>query len=291
MATLINICGTSRSGSTMLDLMLGNAPNAFSCGEVSAWFRPYRKHHFRLDCPCGQDPCPVWSELKDLPMSEFHAQAAARLGVDYIVDSSKDLCWLIDAQRWAIDEGMLVFNLLIWKHPIDLAYSHWKRGRSPANWRSEFVKYHQRLFQLNPALCSVNQDDLVRDPQTILAQICTLVGMEYFEGKERFWEKTHHHLFGSNGARRQVESGESRLKPRGDFSPEFADSLATLERQIENDDEVQQILHKISSLDVMRGDGQADLSVHVAPAPPYPVWCYLMRMQTAVQRYFPRTYP
>jgi hypothetical protein len=36
MRTIINILGTNRAGSNMLDLMLGNDINVFSCGEVYA---------------------------------------------------------------------------------------------------------------------------------------------------------------------------------------------------------------------------------------------------------------
>lgn len=54
MPTLISICGEGQSGSTMLDLMLGNGYDTFSCGEVYAWFRPWRTHHFRITCSCGK---------------------------------------------------------------------------------------------------------------------------------------------------------------------------------------------------------------------------------------------
>jgi LPS sulfotransferase NodH len=77
--TLILVCGTARSGSTMLDVMLGNAPDAFSCGEVSSWFRPYRKQHFQIECHCGQRPCPIWEKIKDIPENIFHASMAKEL--------------------------------------------------------------------------------------------------------------------------------------------------------------------------------------------------------------------
>jgi hypothetical protein len=43
---LILVCGAARSGTTMLDLMLGNSPDVFSYGEIYALFRPFRTHHF-----------------------------------------------------------------------------------------------------------------------------------------------------------------------------------------------------------------------------------------------------
>ncbi len=45
--------------------------------------------------------------------------------------------------------------------------------------------------------------------------------MEYFEGKERFWEKRHCHLFGSLGVRKQMEQGEMRIRPEPQHPEEF----------------------------------------------------------------------
>lgn len=290
MATLINVCGTGRSGSTMLDLMLGNAPNAFSCGEVSAWFRAWRTHHFEIDCPCGQDPCPVWEQLKAVPEAHFHHAVAERLGVDFVVDSSKDLCWLLDTQQWAATSGLTVFNLLMWKDPLDLAYSHWKRGRGLDDWRSEFVTYHHRLFGIKLPFFAVNYNQLVGDPQRLLAKTCAAIGMDYFEGKERFWEKEHHHLFGSSGTRKQVIAGTSTIRRRKDFPPAFERNIPYLRQQIAADADVQEILAVLKQSDVTQIGSDGHSSHRFLPKRPYPSWYYLRRALMLVQRYFPEHY-
>jgi len=61
---VIQVGGTSYSGSTLLDLMLSNAEDAFSCGEVYALFRPHKPHHFNPDCSCQQAACKVWPEAR-----------------------------------------------------------------------------------------------------------------------------------------------------------------------------------------------------------------------------------
>ncbi len=102
MPKLINICGMGGSGTTMLDLMLGNGNDAFSCGEVYAWFRPWRSHHRSIVCSCGETPCPVWEQIKDSAENRFHSDVCRRLGVSFVIDSSKELRWLTDAQTWAV---------------------------------------------------------------------------------------------------------------------------------------------------------------------------------------------
>lgn len=47
--SLVRIAGTAYGCSTVLDLMLANADNASSRGEIDALFRPYRRHHFLVN--------------------------------------------------------------------------------------------------------------------------------------------------------------------------------------------------------------------------------------------------
>lgn len=86
MKTLINVCGTARSGSTMLSLMLGNDSNAFALGEIAAWYRPFRIHHFKISCSCGQDPCPVWQQIQHIDEENFHEKAFEIFGVDFLIE-------------------------------------------------------------------------------------------------------------------------------------------------------------------------------------------------------------
>jgi hypothetical protein len=287
MATLINVCGAARSGTTMLDLMLGNALDAFSCGEVYAWFRPWKVHHFKLECRCGQNPCPVWEGIKNVPESQFHATVFKELDVNFVVDSSKELCWLIDTQEWAVANGIKVFKLLLWKNPIDLAYSRWKRGRGLTGWYREFVSYYSRFFGTGLPFRSVYFDDLVSDPQRKLMEICAVVGMSYFDGKERFWEKQHHHVFGSHGTAKQVTSRESTIRASETYSPEFEEHIEALSRQIAQDSQVQQILEtlqrtEVSSTDEFRADEQ-----ELVARKPYPLWYYARKARQIVRRHFP----
>ena len=283
MATLINVCGAARSGTTMLDLMLGNAPDAFSCGEVYAWFRPWRKHHFRAKCRCGQNPCPVWEKIKNVPESRFHVTVLKELGVNFVVDSSKELCWLIDTQGWAIANDVQVFKLLLWKNPLNLAYSHWKRTGDLTAWRHEFVSYYGKFFETGLPFRSVYFNDLASDPQRKLAEICAVVGMPYFDGKERFWEKQHHHLFGSHGTYEQVVSKKSRIRAAETFSSEFEEHIDTLSRQIAEDSRIQQILQTLQQAEVSLGDKVQASMVRR----PYPLWYYARRARQAFRRYFP----
>lgn len=288
MGKIISVGGTSRSGSTMLHLILGNAPNAFACGEVLNWFRPAKMHHFNQDCACGQNPCPVWERLDDASAASFYGVVLQKLRVDFVVDSSKEISWLLDARGWASAQGIEMINIFVWKDPVDLAYSFWKRGRGILFWRSEFVKYYKRILQIGLPLLAVNFNELTRAPEAKVAEVCAAIGMLYYPGKERFWENEQHHLFGSFGVRRQVEAGESTILKKRQYPPQFAEQVSELRKQIAADKEVQHLLAILRQADVAHVSQQGQTVQSFAVRRLYPAWYYAQRGKRLLHRYFPR---
>lgn len=290
MSTLINICGNGRSGTTMLHVMLGNAPDAFACGEIHNWFRPWRTHHYAIECPCGQDPCPYWEKIKDAREEDFHRAVIDNLKVNYVVDQSKYIPWIVDTHKWTAAHNMKVFNILAWKDPVDLSYSYWKRLRKPMIWRRSFVRYYSKFFQMKVPYIAVNYSELVADPKNKLIEICNAVDMPYFEGKENFWEKEPHHLFGSLGIRRQVESGNSQFKAKRTFDPEFVAGLDELKARIAADAEVQAIIAKMDAHDVSLVEEALPNGHQYKPLTVYPAWYYAQRVNRALRRYYPKKF-
>lgn len=278
---LINICGTARSGSTMLDLMLGNDPRAFSLGEVYAWFRPFRTHHFNIICSCNQNNCP-WEKLKTLKEYEFYKRSFEILDVDILVDSSKDLAWVIDNNIQAKKGGFDVSNVLLYKEPVSFFYSYWKRGVPIHKARKDiFVKYYKRFFQSNLAFIALDYNKLVADPTSILENLCQLLGIPYFEGKERFWKKEHHHLFGSLGTRKQVEAANSAIENRENYPLEFQNSIQKIEADNLRDKEFQGILSKLDFHEMRKSNTKSNNKIYKQ------YWYYLAMLKQKIRKQFP----
>ena len=255
MATLINVCGASHSGTTMLDLMLGNAPSVFSCGEVYAWFRPFRPYHREIQCACGQNPCPCWEQIKHASAPEFHAAVVARLGMKFVIDSSKDLRWVVDNNRWARRRGMDVFNVLVWKDVLPFLHSYWKRGMSLSEAHSTIMRYYTRFLETGLPLVTVNYNRFVRDPQQGLQRMCELFGMPYVEGRERFWRKTHHHLFGAGAVRRQSRRSSGTIRESEEFSQEFRSEVEAWRESTDADSEWAPLARRLRAFDLFVLDG------------------------------------
>jgi hypothetical protein len=253
---LVNVCGASQSGTTMLHLMLGSARRAFACGEVYAWYRPFDPRHHEPACHCGRSPCPVWEKLSDLPEERFHRGAIDRLRRHTVIDSSKDLDWVTDANGWARESGLRVENVLIWKEPITLAYSWWRRGWLNPGDRSggtrtllqpeKLTLYYEKFFESGLPYVSVNYDALIESPGETLQGLSEALGLRYHRKQERFWRKKHHYLFGSGTVSRALKRGERgfvKEEPPEEFKP----TAERFEAEVEGSERVQATLRQLVS--------------------------------------------
>lgn len=206
---VIFVGGTAYSGSTFFDMMLANDPHGFSCGEVHAFFRPFRPHHRHPPCGCEDPGCTLWDDIRKngearLYQSIFERQPETR----FIVDSSKSLPWITRQTGRLERSGIDVRHILIWKSPAQIAHSFSKRGKG-RQWIRSWVNYHRLYFRLVANFRAVPYDALVSD-DSVLEQACMFLGIDCFPGKIDYWNKRHHTLFGNTSARihtREADSG------------------------------------------------------------------------------------
>lgn len=281
---VIFVCGSARSGSTLVDLVLGNDPRGFSLGEVASWYRPTRTHHFDIKCGCGVYPCPVWEKLALVPEAHLYAELFRQVDVDFAVDSSKRLVWVIDQNRRLHHEpGIEVRNLFLYKDPIALAYSYWKRGEDVVSNVQRAFSYYDEALQARLPLVSLEYDALVADPAKVLPVLCDWLGIGYREDKMEFWRKTHHHLFGSFGPRRQLHEGGAEIYVE-EFAPEFEAVRAEIEARLKANATLMQILKRLKAADVLRTPPPAVPSVSIRR----PRFYWEQRLRDWKSRHWPR---
>jgi hypothetical protein len=283
MGKVINICGPSYSGTTMLELMLGNAPDAICCGEAAFWFRPVRIDHTRLRCSCGAAACEIWERLRTLPEREFHAAACRTPGVRFVTDSSKTLTWVVDANRWALASHHEVVNLVLWKTPLAFLYSNWKRGVNlQVAWR-RYRRYYAQWLQLGLPFAAVNYHRLSLFPAEELEHICRVAGVEYFFGKEQFWKRVQHQLFGNLGTRAQIGRESNEIRDDVDFPADFLRHVEPLQRDLDGP-VFQSLAARLENCDVRRI--QPEQARVAAIRRIQPAWYYRHRLQDELRRTF-----
>lgn len=283
MSTLINVLGAPRTGSTLLDVTLGNGEDIFSCGEVSFYFRPMRKHDFHLSCSCANSDCKVWEELSGIAENQFHNYLLDRN--KFVVDSSKNLVWVIDSLD-NLNPTHKGINLVTWKSEKKILYSHWKRGENLKNVFRNYIKYYTDLLSTRLSFYSVNHQDLIEDPVRVLKRIEELTGIRYFEGKEKFWQQENHHfLFGSHGIRQQVQSGASRLYQEK-FDQEYEAFFKENKDYFLGIKGAKEVMGRIRSQSIFSSSPVRNK----VSAARRPLWYYYKKIGRKLLRYFPKEY-
>lgn len=230
---VVFVAGVSRSGSTLLDFILGNRPDGLALGEIYAWYRPFRDHHLEPQCTCGEpwSACDVWRRVGRPKARHLHRTVADALALTTVVDSSKNLTWIRDAYRWADADGLEPSIVLSWRRPKAIAFSYWKRsegdGRIQApgtkpSWMTNLEGYVRRLRDLRIGFHVVSFDALIEDPAATIEKLNAAIGMMSWPGQERFWEGEYHSMFGSGGTKDQLQQASAKLT-HPELPPEFLD--------------------------------------------------------------------
>ena len=209
MKKVIFVGGTEFSGSTFFHMILANDANGLAIGEAHNIMRPSRPYHFQMHCSCGEHPCSLWQELKDAGEQQLYSELFSRFpDVDFIVDSSKNPFWIQDQKAVLHRQGIAFQDIVVWKTPYEFAQSYHKRG-STESWERSWIVYHQLYYTLFDAWRTVRYHDLTSDHST-LQSVCNFLGLPYFDGKERYWERSSHHVVGGNpSARVHLYSGDN----------------------------------------------------------------------------------
>lgn len=207
--TIIQISGTAFSGSTLLDLMLSNDDNAFSCGEMYNLFKPSKKQYYEAECSCTNENCDFWHDVKKKgsetvweSLREYFPET------NTFIDSSKNIEWYERIKEMTAQHNYNYRNILIWKTPAEYAYSCLKRGRI-GNWKESYINYHLQFFNTFNDPLTVNYSELVSKPAPKLKKICDRINIPYFPGKEEYWTREYHTLFGSNTAKLHLYETDS----------------------------------------------------------------------------------
>jgi len=197
---VIFIGGTSYSGSTLLDMILANDEKGFSLGEVKSYFYPTKKHHINPLCGCGNEDCNIPELINDIKLGNLYSKLFEKYPeIDFIIDSSKSPFWIYKQSKKLQKQGIDVKNVLIWKTPLELAKSFYKRGRGDI-WKKKWIEYHKRYFSFIKNYKTVKYKDLVSD-SNVLKELCEYLQIPFFIGKYNYWEKTHHTFFGNKSAK------------------------------------------------------------------------------------------
>lgn len=205
---VIFIGGTSYSGTTIFGMILANDEKGFSGGEMSALFKPQKAHHFDPKCGCGNKKCEIWPMVLKNGISNIYETIFSKFpNIRFIVDSSKDPFWIHYQNKILKKNKIEAKNVLIYKTPLEAAFSFKKRGRL-AQFKKSWINYHRLYFSLVKDFRTISYKQLTTN-YIFLAKICNYLEIPYFDNKEQFWNKTQHTIFGNSSAKIHLYDGHA----------------------------------------------------------------------------------
>lgn len=201
MRQVIFVGGTSRSGSTLLNLMLANHPDGLGLGEIHASFHPIWKHHNRVRKSLAEKR-DIWHDIIEGGSDHLYLLIRKHFPeYGYMVDSSKQIFWIRTQNRNCGKTGFQTKNVLIFKSPHEIAQSFLKRG---LDWTGSYVRYHRKYASLVDEAYIVSYKGLVTDPET-LKGVCDYCQIPYRDDMINYWEGKDNVFFGSQTPKKVTE--------------------------------------------------------------------------------------
>lgn len=241
--SVVFIIGIGRSGSTLLDLMLGSHPRAFSLGEISK-LPEFVRRGKKL---CVREDSTFWEEqftqaerqelAKGMSGHRLHrliplkverlvrgwlnndeilnpyTQLFKKIDCDVLVDSSKYSSWLtrrLEArefqQQWL--RPYLIHTVRDGRAVINSYLRIYPDKGIEAlseQWLDELEKKRQ-IYEPFPSdrKMTVHYEELALDPQGTLQRVCDLVGLDFMPDMVEYWKHEHHHIVGSRGTNAMI---------------------------------------------------------------------------------------
>jgi hypothetical protein len=200
MKVVIFIGSTSRSGSTMMERVLAGVNQSLALGEIQALFHPTKKHHFDgIDKVMQMDP--RWGKVISGGGDRLYVNLFKYFPeINIFIDSSKNPLWISKHERVLKNiSGVSFINLLIYKTPIELANSYYKRNLVDA-WPRMYINYHRKYLSTIPVFYCVKYKDLT-ETDNALAYMVSLLNINN-KGNSKAADDIPYGFFGSSSVRR-----------------------------------------------------------------------------------------
>lgn len=209
------ILGTAFSGSTLLGQILSNRPNATFVGELFDVHQGWRKA--QCSCPQGFD-CEFWNGIQ---FDDTVYQQLLSRTEGLLIDASKYPQWILPHAK-AMDESKVV---VLFTYPENFLFGYYKRmllrdwgGETDASWTIDdrlalYVSWYRKALEasLSGRIHFLSYEAFTNRTTVSLQRLHQLLGTQYRDGEERFWEKTDNHILGSNGSViEQIRLGQSK---------------------------------------------------------------------------------
>lgn len=266
---VVAVLGTSFSGSTLLNLILGAHSQIYAGGEMIGLFLNRNKALSGSCTSCGLG-CAYWNrDARNAAQKGNLYRLTARIfDKRIIVDSSKSIEWFKDTVHNGENVGVVPSYVLMVKHPIRYLASciiniagarphtpyknllgrirgAYNRKALLDQWLAELADFYENFFLNLPrdigdaAFQVLHYERLVADPRCALSPLLKSFGLDYEPQLDDFYGADFHQIGGNNGAiyqtKRNWNGGDKDL-------PEFRRKFYEGNRALKIDNKYQNTL-------------------------------------------------
>jgi hypothetical protein len=237
---VVFIFGIGRSGSTLLDFIIGSHSQCFSLGEISKISEIYQKtevlgnefwdqrftpsekkrfiagisnHRIHKFIPLRLERW-IREIMKRDQILHSYSQLLSKIDQTILVDSSKYHSWV--AQKITSSEfkrGLLDYRLIhVCRDGRSVMNSYLRRYPEiqPREFCYNWVKLKQEREQLYATIpeshkITVRYEELASNPSIIIQSVCDFIGISYEPDMLEYWKHEHHQIAGSVGTKSSIE--------------------------------------------------------------------------------------
>ncbi len=235
--SVVYIAGSSHSGSTLLDLLLGSHSAIESVGEAKKipHLQTRIGHGERPLCTCQEElsRCPLWSEVIAQDVGDLmrdpganaslFRSVAKKRGASVILDSSKTIGRALLFARSDLftpvfvhlvrDSRAVVYSSKR-KARKDRGRTH-RLGQTARGWQQLNSRIPRRLGRGKPgAILAIRYEDLTSNPKSELTRVLGRIGLSWEEPMLRFRDHVHHNVEGNRmrlGSGSEIKRDEEYL--------------------------------------------------------------------------------
>jgi hypothetical protein len=227
---VVAVLGTSFSGSTLLNLILGAHSQIYAGGEMIGLLLHRHKALSGSCTSCGLD-CEYWSDdaRGGVQKDNIYRLTERIFGKSIIVDTSKSVDWFNEILHSGENVEVRPIYVLMVKHPIRylascminigtaqpiprrrtllsrLSSAH-DRKAVLEQWISELSQYYESFLLNLPrdlggaAFHVVHYEKLVDNPRRAVSPLLETLGLQYEPQLDDFYSASFHQIGGNNGA-------------------------------------------------------------------------------------------
>lgn len=234
---VIGILGTSFSGSTVLNLMLGAHPDIYAGGELSALVLGRGDENAGACTACGF-ACVHWDAAARANVSKanLYREVERIFGKRIIVDSSKSIGWFNEVLASDEHRGVIPSYVLMVKHPVRylascvanmtplkpnrsrrVPFVGWSTARERQGFLDEQIEvldtfYEQLFWNFGRTVGGatfhlVHYERMVEDAQAALGPLLGSLGLFFAPAMSNFFGLEYHQIGGNAGPLYQLGQG------------------------------------------------------------------------------------